>query len=467
MGVESKIRDLLEGKLQDDAVAVIDEAIAGDQQPPLQGGSSKANLPTSSADAHRPLDKNVGDATNPLQGSSNPNPEQQDLSGSGNPEGGLTSPVGKAASSKASKAPGLEGEGAGKAPNFSDKEDPKSVVGQSSSAGNRGPVGEAEEAEAEEGQEVLDSEVEETEEQEIVAEEEETEEVSEEEVSEESEEESEEVEEEGEEEVVAEETEEEVEAQAETDEEVEAETLFEADIANLFADEEHLSEEFKTKAASLFEASVVARVNSEIQEIEEDLTEQANKAFEEAKEQLVENVDKYLSYVTEQWMKDNELAVESGLRNEITESFIKDLKETFQNHYIEVPDEKFDVLASQQKEIDELKSKLDEEVNKSVAISEDREQLQKEKVFRRVVNELADTEVEKFASLVEDITYDNEEMYTEKLNVIKENYFPKAVADDSDKLEDSVEQEALAGNTVMGKYVDGITQAAKFDKVKN
>ena len=455
MGVESKIRDLLEGKLQDDAVAVIDEAIAGDQQPPLQGGSSKANLPTSSADAHRPLDKNVGDATNPLQGSSNPNPEQQDLSGSGNPEGGLTSPVGKAASSKASKAPGLEGEGAGKAPNFSDKEDPKSVVGQSSSAGNRGPVGEAEEAEAEEGQEVLDSEVEETEE------------VSEEEVSEESEEESEEVEEEGEEEVVAEETEEEVEAQAETDEEVEAETLFEADIANLFADEEHLSEEFKTKAASLFEASVVARVNSEIQEIEEDLTEQANKAFEEAKEQLVENVDKYLSYVTEQWMKDNELAVESGLRNEITESFIKDLKETFQNHYIEVPDEKFDVLASQQKEIDELKSKLDEEVNKSVAISEDREQLQKEKVFRRVVNELADTEVEKFASLVEDITYDNEEMYTEKLNVIKENYFPKAVADDSDKLEDSVEQEALAGNTVMGKYVDGITQAAKFDKVKN
>ena len=286
-------------------------------------------------------------------------------------------------------------------------------------------------------------------------------------MSEESEEESEEVEEEGEEEVVAEETEEEVEAQAETDEEVEAETLFEADIANLFADEEHLSEEFKTKAASLFEASVVARVNSEIQEIEEDLTEQANKAFEEAKEQLVENVDKYLSYVTEQWMKDNELAVESGLRNEITESFIKDLKETFQNHYIEVPDEKFDVLASQQKEIDELKSKLDEEVNKSVAISEDREQLQKEKVFRRVVNELADTEVEKFASLVEDITYDNEEMYTEKLNVIKENYFPKAVADDSDKLEDSVEQEALAGNTVMSKYVEGITQAAKFDKVKN
>ena len=99
MGVESKIRELLEGKLQDDTVAVIDEQIAGDQQPPMQGGSSKANLPTSSADAHRPLDKkNNGDATPPTQGSSNPNPEQQDLSGTSNPEGGLTSEVGKAAS---------------------------------------------------------------------------------------------------------------------------------------------------------------------------------------------------------------------------------------------------------------------------------------------------------------------------------------------------------------------------------
>ena len=101
MGVESKIRELLEGKLQDDTVAVIDEQIAGDQQPPMQGGSSKANLPVSSADAHRPLDKkNNGDASNPLQGSSNANPEMQDLSGSSNPEGGLTSPVGQAASSR-------------------------------------------------------------------------------------------------------------------------------------------------------------------------------------------------------------------------------------------------------------------------------------------------------------------------------------------------------------------------------
>ena len=448
MGVESKIRELLEGKLQDDTVAVIDEQIAGDQQPPMQGGSSKANLPVSSADAHRPLDKkNNGDASNPLQGSSNANPEMQDLSGSSNPEGGLTSPVGQAASSKASKAPGLEGSGAGQAPNYSGSEDASSVVNQSSNAGN--VYKEEDEVEPEGEEEVLDS-VEE--------------------IEDEVEELDSDVEVEEEEEVVAED----VEDEEIVEDELEAETLFEDDIANLFEEEEHLSEEFKTKAASLFEAAVVARVNQQIDLIEDELVEEAEKAFNEAKEKLVENIDKYLSYVTEQWMAENEIAVENGLKNEINESFIKDLRETFANHYIEVPEEKYDVLASQQTEIDELKSKLDEEINKSISISEEREQLQKDKVFRSVVDDLADTEVEKFASLVEGIKYDNSDMYAEKLNVIKENYFPKAKTDDSGKLEDSVDQGALSENTVMDRYARAVSQSAKFggvaadfDKAKN
>ena len=211
----------------------------------------------------------------------------------------------------------------------------------------------------------------------------------------------------------------------------------------------------------------MARVNEQVEIIESELVEEANKAFDEAKEKLVENIDKYLSYVTEQWMSENELAIENGLRNEITESFIKGMQEVFVEHYIDVPEEKFDVLSSQQRQIDELKSKLDEEIGKSVTISEEKEQLQKEKVFRSVVDDLAETEVEKFASLVEDVSYDNEEMYTQKLNVIKENYFPKAKADGSDKLDDSVDQGTLADNTVMSRYVQGISQAAKFDKVKN
>ena len=419
MGVESKIRELLEGKLQDDAVEVLDELAA-----------------------HRPLDKSSnGDAKPPLQGNSNPNPEQQDLSGTSNPEGGLTSPVGKEASAKAGSAPRPSNSGAGKAPNYNDGEATQSVVNQSSSKGNV----HQEEVEETEDEVLEETPVSETEEE-----------IVEEEVVE-----GEEVEDEEEEEVVAEETQE-----VEAEDETESETLFEADIANLFADEEHLSEEFKTQAASLFEASVVARVNQQVTEIENELVEEANKAFDEAKEKLVENIDKYLSYVTEQWMSENELAIENGLRNEITESFIKGMQEVFVEHYIDVPEEKFDVLNSQQQQIDELKSKLDEEIGKSVTISEEKEQLQKEKVFRSVVDDLAETEVEKFASLVESITYENEDKYISKLNVIKENYFPKAKADDSDKLEDSVDQGTLTDNTVMGRYVQGITQAAKFDKVK-
>ena len=415
MGVESKIRELLEGKLQDDAVEVLDELAA-----------------------NRPLDKSSnGAAKNPLQGSSNPNPEQQDLSGSSNPEGGLTSPVGKEASAKAGSAPRPSNSGAGKAPNYNDGEDAKSVVGQSSSKGNV----HQEEVEETEDEVLEETPVSETEDDIVEGEEVEGEEV--EYVD-------------GNDEVIAEE-------EATTSEEDSAEeTLFEADIASLFEDEEHLSEEFKTQAASLFEAVVVSRVNEQVASIEAELVEEANKAFDEAKEKLVENIDKYLSYVTEQWMSENELAIEGGLRNEITESFIKGLQQVFTEHYISVPEEKFDVLNSQQQEIDELKSKLDEEIGKSVGLSEDREQLQKEKVFRSVVDDLAETEVEKFASLVEDITYDNEAMYTSKLNVIKENYFPKARADDSDKLEDSVDQGTLTDNSVMSRYVQGITQSKKF-----
>jgi hypothetical protein len=422
MGVESKIRELLEGKSQDDAVEVLDELAA-----------------------NRPLDKSSnGDAKPPLQGNSNPNPEQQDLSGSSNPEGGLTSPVGKEASAKAGSAPRPSNSGAGKAPNYNDGTDPRTVVGQASSKGNvhQEEVEETEDEVLEETpvseteDEIVENEVVDGEEVEYV---------------------------DGEEEVIAEEEESEVEA---SEEESTEETLFEEDIANLFADEEHLSEEFKTQAASLFEAVVVSRVNEQVEAIEAELVQEANTAFDEAKEKLVENIDKYLSYVTEQWMAENELAVENGLRNEITESFINGMKQVFTEHYINVPEEKFDVLSEQAAEIDELKSKLNEEINKSVAISEDREQLQKERIFRSVVNDLAETEVEKFASLVEGISYDSDDKYVSKLNVIKENYFPKAKADDSDKLEDSVDQGTLTDNTVMSRYVQGISQAAKFDKVK-
>jgi len=395
MGVETKIRELMEGA------------------------------------ANRPLDKSQGDATNPTQGGSNPNPEMQDLSGTGNKEGGLTSEVGKAASSKASKDNTLPaGQGAGKAPNFDDKEDPRNVVAQASSKGNV-------------NQEEVESE------EEVILEDENAE-----------------VEAETEEEQVEELVEDEVEAEAEEElteeEETEDEVLFESDLEALFADEEHLTEEFKVKAANIFEAIVTSRVTSEVEAIEADLVEQANAAFEETKEELVENIDKYLSYVTENWMKENELAIESGLRSEITESFIKGMQQVFTEHYIEVPEEKYDVLAEMQAQIDSLKEKLDEQAAQNVELFSEAEQLKKEKVFAEVCEDLASTETEKFATLVEDISFGSEEMYKQKLIVVKENYFPKAVASDDDKLEDRVEGSALNENSLMSRYATAISRASKF-----
>lgn len=398
MGVESKIRELLEGKLEVAEVEQIEEA----------AGS-------------RPLDKSQGDATNPTQGSSNANPEMQDLSGTGNPEGGLTAPIGKVASGKASKDGTLpDGAGAGKAPNYADGEDPRNVVGQASSKGNVAK------------EEVEESEDEVLEEEEVVSDEELE---------------------------AVYESEEELEEEAEEDSE--AEELFEADLQALFASDENLSEEFKVQAASIFEAVVSARVTSEIQQIEEEIASQASQFVEEFKEEMVESIDKYLSYVTEQWLEQNELAVENGLKNEITESFIKGLKNVFEEHYIDLPEEKLDVLADQQKQIDELNEKLNAQINENIEASQQLDYLKKQAVFEEVCEGLAQTEAEKFAVLVEDVTFDD--MYQQKLEVIKENYFPKEKVAETEKLADEgVEVAEEVTNSIMNRYANAISKAAKF-----
>jgi hypothetical protein len=386
MGVESKIRELMEGA------------------------------------ANRPKDKQQGDASNPTQGSSNANPEMQDLSGTGNAEGGLTSPVGKAATGKESKDSTLpKGAGAGKAPNFDAKEDPKSVVMQKSSAGVREDVDTDEDEVIAEDEVVTD---------EVIAEDE----------------------------VVAEDAEE----IAEEEVSVEEAALFEADLKALFADEDHLTEEFKVKAAEMFEAVVTSRVSAEIAQIEEELTEAANVEFESQLEQMTENIDKYLSYVTETWMAENQIAIESGIRTEVTESFIKGLQQVFSEHYIEVPEEKYDVMTEMQNQIDELSAKLDEQVESNIAIKEEAITLKKQAVFAKISEGLASTEAEKFATLVEDITYTGMDSYEQKLQVVKENYFPAEKALTEDVLEDTFEAADEVTNTVMSKYAQAISKTTKF-----
>ena len=380
MGVESKIRELMEGA------------------------------------ANRPKDKQQGDASNPTQGSSNANPEMQDLSGTGNAEGGLTSPVGKAAEGKASKDGTLpKGNGAKEAPsNFTNDKPSETDVMKKASAGNV----HQEEVEADEAEEVI-----------------------------------------AEDEVVAEDAEEIVE---EEEVSVEEAALFEADLKALFADEEHLTEEFKVKAAEVFEAVVTSRVSAEIAQIEEELTEAANVEFESQLEQMVENIDKYLSYVTENWMAENQIAIESGIRTEVTESFIKGLQQVFSEHYIEVPEEKYDVMTEMQTQIDELTAKLDEQVESNIAIKEEAITLKKQAVFAKISEDLASTEAEKFAALVEDITYTGMDSYEQKLRVVKENYFPAEKSLTEDKLEDTFEATNEVTTTVMSKYAQAISKSTKF-----
>lgn len=379
MGVESKIRELMEGA------------------------------------ANRPKDKQQGDASNPTQGSSNANPEMQDLSGTGNAEGGLTSPVGKAAEGKASKDGTLpKGNGAKEAPsNFTNDKPSETDVMKKASAGNV----HQEEVEVDEAEEVIV-------EDEVVAED--AEEIAEEEVS------------------------------------VEEAALFEADLKALFADEDHLTEEFKVKAAEVFEAVVTSRVSAEIAQIEEELTEAANVEFESQLEQMVENVDKYLSYVTENWMSENQIAIESGIRTEVTESFIKGLQQVFSEHYIEVPEEKYDVMAEMQAQIDSLASRLDEEVENNMALKEESVSLKKQAVFAKISEGLASTEAEKFATLVEDITYTGMDSYEQKLQVVKENYFPKENVVTEAKLEDTFEAADEVTTGVMSKYAQAISKSTKF-----
>ena len=192
----------------------------------------------------------------------------------------------------------------------------------------------------------------------------------------------------------------------------------------LMTGEGDLSEEFKRKAATVFEAAVKSKVRSEVERMEEDYKTELEENINTTKEELTEKVDTYLNYVVEEWMKENELAIERGLKGEIAEDFISGLKQLFEDHYVDVPDEKYDVLEAQSDKISELESKLNEAIEQSVQLKKNNAGLVKEQVVSEVSSDLADTEIEKFKSLIEDVDYSDEESYRGKLGTLKESYFP-------------------------------------------
>jgi len=193
----------------------------------------------------------------------------------------------------------------------------------------------------------------------------------------------------------------------------------------LIAGESDLSEEFKNKAATIFESAI----KSKVREIEEHLEVEYNNKFEQEtakhKEELTEKVDSYLSYVVEEWMKENEIALERGIKGEIAEDFISGLKKLFAEHYIDVPDEKYNVLEEQASKIEDLEKKLNEQIEKNVELNKDNTVKTRKEIMSEVASDLADTAKEKFAKLAEEIDYSDADTFKAKCETIKESYFGK------------------------------------------
>lgn len=194
------------------------------------------------------------------------------------------------------------------------------------------------------------------------------------------------------------------------------------DVAALVEGEE-LTEEFKQKAATIFEAAVMNRVKQEVAALEETYQVKLDEQVEEIKKGLVEQVDGYLDYVVEQWMTQNEIALERGMKSEILEGFVGGLKSLFEEHYIDIPEEKFDVVGALEEQVDDLSSKLDEQTASIVNLKKQLSQYQIAMIVNEQSEGLADTDKEKFLALVEELTFDGVQSFEKKVQTIRESYF--------------------------------------------
>ena len=196
-----------------------------------------------------------------------------------------------------------------------------------------------------------------------------------------------------------------------------------------------LSEEFKQKAATIFEAAIKAKVKEESQRLQGEYETKLKEDTETHKAELVEKVDSYLNYVVEEWMQENKIAIERGIKGEIAEDFIGGLKKLFEDHYIDVPDEKYNVLEDQASKIEDLEKKLNEEIEKNVKLNKDNGELKKEEIIAKSSEDLTDVEAEKFNKLAEEVEYSNEDDFRTKVKTIKESYFGKKEVKENDEID--------------------------------
>ena len=222
---------------------------------------------------------------------------------------------------------------------------------------------------------------------------------------------------------------------------------------------EEFSDEFKFKAATIFEAAVKAKVVEEVEKIQKTFEEKLQQEVAEVKESVETRVESHLDYVAEQWIKENQLAVDTGLRSELSEEFILGLKGLFEQHYVDIPEDKYDVLGEMSEKLDQMEVKLNEQIETNVELNSTLGTYIKNGVIADISEGLAQTQKEKLASLAEGVEFVSEESYREKIVTIKENYFPKTQASSSEDL--VTETQVIAEEGPMAAYAAALSKWSK------
>ena len=233
----------------------------------------------------------------------------------------------------------------------------------------------------------------------------------------------------------------------------------------LVSGESDLTEEFKNKAATIFEGAIKSKVDEIAEKMEAEYNTKLNEEISATKETMVTKVDSYLNYVVEEWMKENQLALEKGIKGEIAEDFISGLKKLFEDHYIDVPDEKYDVLEDQASKIETLEKQVNEEIEKNVELKKSSGELNKQAIKQEVASDLADTQKEKFNKLSEEIEYSNEKDYKSKVETIKESYFGKKSVS-GEQIDDVAVTDGTSNEDLSNAMAAYSTAISKYKNIK-
>tara|TARA_Y100000004_G_scaffold41794_1_gene45602 strand:- start:1006 stop:2271 length:1266 start_codon:yes stop_codon:yes gene_type:complete len=247
-----------------------------------------------------------------------------------------------------------------------------------------------------------------------------------------------------------------------TSDEIELDT--EADIQAIAG--EDLSEEFKEKAKEIFESAVkskvVEEVNKRVSQIEEEYLQEIEESTKTFQNEMVEKVDNYLNYVVSEWMEDNKLAVEKGIKTELTDDFMNGLRNLFKEHYIDIPEEKVDIVDDLFDKVEDLEVKLNEEIDKNIKLKQSLAEAKKDEILNDVCDDLADTQKEKISSLSEGVEFDSEEQYKAKLNLLKESYFPTKAA----VVSEDVVEETTSTTEEINEEIENIQEEARDGQMK-